>query len=122
MWSHIPHCWKSHALAHFDYVRILLYGPRREKSCLGVSDKASFKPVSSATGTSQNVEISPVASLHDTVQKENNKGADQTAWMRRALRLCCAPTSKDRFSRDEAQPTSTNILLLSVSHTHLSHY
>ena len=29
-----------------------------------VSDKASFKSVSSAKGTSQKIEISPVASLH----------------------------------------------------------
>ena len=29
-----------------------------------VSDKATFKPVSLATGTSQKIEISPVASLH----------------------------------------------------------
>ena len=34
------------------------------KACLRVSDKASFKPVSSATETSLKIEISPVASLH----------------------------------------------------------
>ena len=34
------------------------------KPVFGVSDKASFKPVSSATGTSQKIEILPVASLH----------------------------------------------------------
>ena len=34
------------------------------KSVFGVSHKASFKPVSSATKTSQKIEISPVASLH----------------------------------------------------------
>ena len=32
------------------------------KSVIGVSNKASFKPVSSATETSQKIEISPVAS------------------------------------------------------------
>ena len=34
------------------------------KPVIGVSAKASFKPVSSATETSKNIEISPVASLH----------------------------------------------------------
>ena len=43
-----------------------------------VSDKACFKPISSATETSSKIEISHVASLHyDTFQKANNKGADQ---------------------------------------------
>ena len=32
--------------------KIFIYGPRREKTCLRVSDKASFKSVSSATETS----------------------------------------------------------------------
>ena len=58
------------------------------KPVLGVSDKASFKPVSSATVTSLRIEISPVPSLHyDTFQKANNKGADQSAQM---CRLVCA--------------------------------
>ena len=44
------------------------------KHVFGVSDKANFKPVSSAT------ETSPVASLHIILSKKaNNKGADQTA-------------------------------------------
>ena len=34
------------------------------KPVFGVSNKASFKPFSSATETSQKIEISPVASLH----------------------------------------------------------
>ena len=34
------------------------------KPVFEVSDKASFEPVSSATGTSQKIEISLVASLH----------------------------------------------------------
>ena len=37
----------------FDYqTREKSLGPRREKTCFGVADKASFKPVSSATETS----------------------------------------------------------------------
>ena len=39
------------------------------KSVFGVSDKASFKPVSSATETSYKVEISPVASLQMLLSK-----------------------------------------------------
>ena len=92
------------------------------KPVLGFPIKRVSNQSPQLQGLARMLKISPLASLHDTVQKENNKGADQTARMRRALRLCCAPTSKDRFSRDEAQPTSTNILLLSVSHTHLSYY
>ena len=34
------------------------------KPVLGVSDKASFKPVSSATETSLKIKISPLGSLH----------------------------------------------------------
>ena len=33
-------------------LKLFNFGPRREKTCLGVSAKASFKPVSSATETS----------------------------------------------------------------------
>ena len=53
------------------------------KSVFEVSDRASFKPVSTATETSYKIEISPVASLDmiDTFQKANNKGADQIARM-----------------------------------------
>ena len=40
-WSHIPHCWKSHTLAHISAYSTFItriskiYGPRREKTCLG---------------------------------------------------------------------------------------
>ena len=58
------------------------------KPVYGVSEKASFKPVSTATETSQKIETSPKASLHMILfQKANNKGVDQTARMRR---LVCA--------------------------------
>ena len=58
------------------------------KSVFGVSTKGTFKPVSSASETSQNIEISLVASLdiYDTFQKAN-KGSDQSAGMHR---LACA--------------------------------
>ena len=39
-------------------------GPVVRKPVFGVSVKSSFKPFSSATETSSNIEISPVASLH----------------------------------------------------------
>ena len=55
-----------------------------KKPVFGVSHKASFKPVSSATGTSQKIEISPVATLH----KVNNKGTDQTAQKHRLVCAC----------------------------------
>ena len=38
-------------------------GHNSRKTVFGVSDKASFKPVSSATETSEKIEISPVASV-----------------------------------------------------------
>ena len=58
------------------------------KHVFGVSDKVSFKPVSTATEISLKIEISPKASLHKKKnQKANNNGADQTAQMRR---LVCA--------------------------------
>ena len=70
---------------------ILSSGPRREKTCLRGSDKARFKPVSSATETNKKIEISPVhvARLHMILSKKtNNKGADQTARMRRLVCTC----------------------------------
>ena len=59
------------------------------KPVFGVSHKASFKAVSSATETSWKIEISPVASLHMILSKKaNNKGADQTVRMRRLICAC----------------------------------
>ena len=40
------------------------------KPVFGVSDKASFKPVSSATETSYKIEISLVGSLHTVLSKK----------------------------------------------------
>ena len=54
----------------------------------GISNKASFKPVSSATENSWKIEISPVASLHVTLQKAYNKGTDQTVRMRMLVCAC----------------------------------
>ena len=51
-------------------VSVLLFGPRRDKTYLGVSDKASFKSISSATETREIVEISLVGSLHTLLSKK----------------------------------------------------
>ena len=45
------------------YIQGIINGPRREKTCFWVSDKASFKPVSTATETIKKIEISLVVSL-----------------------------------------------------------
>ena len=66
-------------MAHLNYI-----GRDMTKAVFGVSDKASYKPVSLATETSYNIEISPVASLLMVL----NKGADQTAQMRRLVCTC----------------------------------
>ena len=72
------------------------------KPVFGVSDKASFKPVSSATETSLKIEISPVASLHMILSKKRT-----TKVLIRLRRLvcsfCCSQTPEDRFSCVEAQ-------------------
>ena len=47
----------------------IILGHVARKPVSGVSDQASFKPVSSATETSQ-IEISPVASLHMMLSKK----------------------------------------------------
>ena len=39
---------------------------------------------------------------YGSFQKANNKGADQTAWMRRLACACVVRNPEDRFSRDEA--------------------
>ena len=72
------------------------YGPGGKNLVFGVSDKARLKTISSATDTSQKIEISLVA----TFQKENNKGTDQSVQMPRLVCVVCKPR-KDRFSRVE---------------------
>ena len=69
-------------------------GLTARKRVFGVSNKASFKPVSSATEFSLKIEISPVTGLH----KVNNKGAGWSAHVLFA-------TPEDRFSR-----VQTNII------------
>ena len=74
------------------------------KPVFGVSEKASFKPVSSATGTSLKIEISSIASLHmihSTTRITKALGSD-CADAQAGLRLCCSQTPEDRFSRFEA--------------------
>ena len=45
-------------------------GPAARKPAFGFSAEASFKPVSSATETSQKIEISSVASVHMILSKK----------------------------------------------------
>ena len=74
------------------------------KPVFGVSDKATLKPVCSATETSYKVEISPVASLDMILFKKRiTKKLIRLCGSQADLRLCCLQTSEDRFSRDEAQ-------------------
>ena len=49
---------------------MVINGPRREKTCLRVSDKTKFKPVSSAKETSKKIEISFLASLDMILSKK----------------------------------------------------
>ena len=64
------------------------------KPVFSASNKASHKPVSSATETSKKNERSLVATSDDTFQKANNKGCvDAQA----GLRLCCSQTLKTGF-------------------------
>ena len=63
------------------------------KPVFGVSNKASFKSVSSATETSLKLNFTGTKFTYDTFQKANNKGADQSARMRRLVCACvvCEP-------------------------------
>ena len=55
------------------------------KPVLGVSDKVRFKPACSARDWLENWNFARSKSRYDTFQKENNKGADQSARMRRLV-------------------------------------
>ena len=121
----MPHYWKSHVTAQIVFLSLenvfvlanstfctisswsslydkILAGTRQNLSW-EFSDKASFKPVSSATMTSQKIEISSVASLHILLSKKRITMA--------LIRLCgCTGWSvpvvlanpEDRFSRVKA--------------------
>ena len=73
----------------FTLIMLNKLGLIATKPVFRVSDKARFKPVSPATETILQIEISPVARTLrcDTFQKTNNKGAEQAA---RMPRLVCA--------------------------------
>ena len=61
----------------------------------GVSDKARFKPVSSATETSKKIEIYLVASLDMILSKnEKQRCLSVCAETQAGLRLCCLQTTK----------------------------
>ena len=76
------------------------------KPVFRVSDKASFKPVSSATETILKIEISPVARLHMILSKKRiTKALIRCADAQAGLSLCCSQPPEDRFSRDKAHIT-----------------
>ena len=66
------------------------------KPVLGVSVKASFKPVSSATETSEKIEILPVARLNMVLFKKRITKA--------LIRLCCSQTPED-LTKDQLHLT-----------------
>ena len=82
------------------------------KPVFWVSDKASFKPVSSATETSQNIEILSVASLHMILSK---KRITKALIRLRGCACWSAPVlfakPEDRFSRVEAHLVNEVTLL-----------
>ena len=73
------------------------YGPHLEKSVFGVSDKASFKPVSSATETSLNIQISLEASLRNILFKKRIT----KALIR--LRRCAGWSAPELFANPQRQ-------------------
>ena len=58
------------------------------KPVFGVSDKVIFKPVSSATDELENWNFTCSKITYDTFQKMKNKGAEQSARMRRLVCVC----------------------------------
>ena len=54
----------------YTHKSVQLYGPRREKPVFGVSDKARFKSVSSATETSSKIEMSLLPSVDIILSKK----------------------------------------------------
>ena len=59
----------SRCRTYLFWIIISYFGLVVRKTVLGVSDKASFKPVSSATETCYKIQISLVASLHLILSK-----------------------------------------------------
>ena len=94
-WEHIPHCWKSHALAHMSLLDLT-------KSVLGFYDKVRLKP-SSAIVTSYKIENLLVKSLY---RIPANKQKTQALIRLRENAGWSAPleftNTKDRFSHTEA--------------------
>ena len=80
------------------------YGPYREKRVFGVSKQVKPKLTCSATETSYNIKTLQVAELtrYYTLDRANNKGADQTAWVHclgayAGLCFCCLHATKLGF-------------------------
>ena len=67
-----------------SFVKLVTYGPCRDKTFLGVSDKASSNESPQLQRLARKLKIARSNLRYDTFQKPNNKGADQT------IRLVCA--------------------------------
>ena len=86
---------------------VMVIGPRQETPVSGVSEKASFKPVSSATQTGYEIEILLVASLHTIL---STKRVTKALIRLRGCAGWSAPvlfvTPENRFSHTEAHMIS----------------
>ena len=64
IWIHIYHRLCKLSITIYLQHPLVYMGLVVTKHVFGVTDKASFKPVSSATETSKKIEISPISRLH----------------------------------------------------------
>ena len=94
-------------------------GPRREKTCLRSFHQSEIQTtLLSYRDYLENWNFTRSKFTYETFQKANNKGADQTAWMRRLVCACVirTPPPEDRFSRDEAQTINYIIYVVKGQH------
>ena len=69
--------------------RLWIYGPRHEKTCLLGFPQSEFQTGLLSYGDEQeNMNFTCSKFTYEPFQKPNNKGADQTAWMRRLVCTC----------------------------------
>ena len=73
----------------FSYLADLTYGPRREKTCLrGFRHSEIQTSLPSYRDALENRNFTRGKFTYETYQKANNKGADQSARMRRLVCVC----------------------------------
>ena len=89
----------------------LWYGPHREKTCLRCFRQSEIQTsLLSYSDYLENWKFTRSNFTYATLQKANNKGADQTARLRRLVCACVVrnpppPPPEDRFSRNDAHMT-----------------